>query len=217
MRVFILMLLAITAILCGQIPVPIVCNVGITGPTQIASDNFNSYSNGDLTTVSGGKWTAGSGNFDVLSHQVQSNYTSTFTNLARWTGAGSFNDNQYSRLTIIAFSGSWQSMGPAVRVNSGLSTGYVTYWTGTNTVGLGKLVSGSWTTLNDTCGTVVVNDVIELDVTGSSTSVLTVKKNGATLCTYSDSSSPITTGTPGLFGNGVLGLTGDNWVGGNTA
>lgn len=85
-------------------------------------------------------------------------------------------------------------------------SGYMLRWYETGAAyQIYKIVSGVFTQLGtDFSGTCADGDVILLDVAGSGTTTLTLKKNGTTLGTRTDSSSPITAaGLLGVWLNGA--------------
>lgn len=136
--------------------------------------------------------------------------TTTQTHVAvhRWVGAGTFSDDQYASAVISAIflSGSPQyRAGVIVRASGGTdaaATFYCAYFCDNGTVVIGK-PSGAGlalTILDSRSQTFVDGDVFTLGVEGAATAVLTVYKNGtATTSTVSDSSSPLTTGKPGVY------------------
>lgn len=169
--------------------------------TNVFSDSFP-YGNGNLQTVSTGNWsttdTPAFGPLIVFSSHVQSNQNSGDA-LTLWSGAGSFTTNQCSSITFSSVGTDF--IGPTVRSTSGGSSFTDTFYSiGCNNAGcsIGKVVAGVPTSLTSSTGTISPGDVIQLSAVGTSPVLLTMKQNGTILQTYSDSSSPITTGVPGL-------------------
>jgi hypothetical protein len=100
-----------------------------------------------------------------------------------------------------------------VRVNWANGSG------GSNTVEIRKITNGTPSAALDsgsatfTAGT----DEIGILCTGTTTTTITALKNGAAISgiTYDDSSSPFTSGTPGMGGAGANWVYGDDWEGGD--
>jgi hypothetical protein len=188
------------------------------GPTQVFSDSF-SYSNGDLVVVSGGNWTYTTGaKFLVTSPFVIPNQDTAYA-FARWSGTGTPTTNQYSTVHYSALSVA--ILGPAVRVpTSGSNTGYSAACTASGCF-IVKLINGTITSLTSTGAPIAIGDTIELDATGTTPTVLTIKltHSGITSAyqTATDSSSPLTTGTWGIGGRGFAsdGMYSNNVTGGN--
>jgi fibronectin-binding autotransporter adhesin len=147
--------------------------------------------NGALTTYDS-NWNNLGGSFSISSNTVYSSTASTDT-MSRWT-AGTFNDNQYAELTISTAGTGY--IGVGVRLQSGAQTGYGLYCNATD-MKLIEWAAGVQTTVHYTGSACSANDVIRLEVSGTN---LTVKKNGSTLTTVSDST--YSTGRPGLVGKG---------------
>lgn len=191
--------------------------------TSIATDNFNRASLGSdwaqlNTAISG----------DVLidsSIRIKGQYSTQPTDqqtVARWVGAGSFTDDQYSQLKLLNpldFLGSVYRAGVIVRASSDVGNNrdyyeaYIAYDSvSTPTTYLAKWVNGTRTGLYSAAQTWAVNDTISLEAEGTT---LRVCRNGTPLggsWTVTDSS--ISTGLPGVTMAGV-GALGDDWEGGN--
>jgi hypothetical protein len=164
---------------------------------------------GTALTTADSNWNNLGGTFAVNTNAVYSNVANTDT-MARWT-AGTFNDNQYSEITISASSTGY--IGVGVRLQSGAQSGYGVYCNGTD-LKLIEWSSGAQTTTHYTGSACSVSDVVRLEVSGTN---LTVKKNGTTLTTVSDAT--YSTGRPGLVGrgngSGTATTLGDNWYADN--
>jgi len=140
---------------------------------------------------------------------------------AKWVGAGTFTDDQYSSAVIpdSTPTGSTYRVGVIVRASSGTNATrdyyevYI-YQPSTRFTHLVKYVDGTPTTLySSDSPTWADGDSIELEVQGNT---LTVCKNGTPLgggFTYTDSSSPLTTGLPGISVTNQMYI--DSWEGGN--
>ena len=101
----------------------------------------------------------------------------------------------------------------AVRMASAVETFY-SFSCLNGTKRIDKYVAGTATMVASTVSACAVNDVIELDAVGSSTVYLTAIVNGSSVLTYTDASSPLTTGEPGV-GIWTSGDSLANWMGGS--
>lgn len=201
---------------------------GGSGRTVVATDNFNRADAGSL----GSDWTdlyPGFATADINTNQCAAVDVSTDQS-ARWGGSGSFNDDQYAKMAIGARvwqNGSYRT-GVLVRASADIDTArdfYVLTILHDNDIGspcttaLGKMVNNTLTTLaSDTSISWVVADTIELEVrTVSSNAQLKCFRNGVEITSLAttDSTSPFTTGKPGLYLQGNSTIRGDDWEGGN--
>lgn len=124
-----------------------------------------------------------------------------------WWNADSFPDDQYSQLKTITSSYN----GPACRVDTGGAiTGYSFY---TIDSGIYKWVAGSRSSIGSYSGSFSNGDTAKVVCTGSSTVTIEVFKNGVSLGSTTDSSSPIASGAAGMLGDGSGGGL-DDWEGG---
>ncbi len=168
------------------------------GGGGVLPQSFNG-SNGALTTYDS-NWNYLAGTFAITSNTVNS--SSAGDTMARWT-AGTFNDNQYAEITITASATGY--IGVGVRFQSGAHTGYGVYCNATD-IKIIEWAAGTPTT-HYTGSACIGSDVVRLEISGST---LTLKKNGSTVTTVSDAT--LTTGRPGLVGNGNQSTTaGDNF------
>ena len=175
------------------------------GHITVASDNFVRANAGTL----GGNWSIALGSYAINTNRaegVDSGY-----NDAVWT-ANAFANDQYS--TYIVATGSTAYLGPIVRFNAGSNSGYFGLYGPGGDNYIVKRVSGSDTNLatNGSGTAYATGDTLELDVVGNT---LTFKRNGTTLLTYTDSSSPITSGSAGITGSSAGGTYCSYWEGGN--
>jgi hypothetical protein len=163
------------------------------------------------------------------------NDTTTQTRLVvyLWAGAGSFSADQYCTFTIsnLAVSGASSRGGGIVRSASGTdaaSAFYACYVcdddTGSGSTVVILKVNGTMagTVLDSRRLTIANGDILTFGVQGSSSAVLTLYVNAvASASTYTDSSSPLTTGKPGLYlasdeSTGTLtGPALDDWIAGD--
>ena len=128
--------------------------------------------------------------------------TSSRRSLAYW-GADVFAADQKACLTVKALG----TGGPAVRIEPGTSAGR--YWVSTS--GGNYILLKGWSITLATYGGQSVGDVVCLSATGTSTTTLTVSINGIDQTPYDDSSTPHTSGQPGVEMSGNI-FYGDDWT-----
>lgn len=125
---------------------------------------------------------------------------------AAWTGSiaapnGLFPADQYSEITIAAFTGSNDFTNPQVRMSTAAQQWYQLSLSGVLGVGstqtLFAVVAGVSNSLGTFTGTVALNDVWRLQISGN---VLTVTQNGTNRLTVTDNTfgSTIVSGQPGF-------------------
>jgi hypothetical protein len=134
-----------------------------------------------------------------------------------------FAADQSSQITNTVVAAFGDFVGVGVRcTNAGGGRGYVTFWNGGNgRVYLYKVSAGALgTAVNSVVNTWTANDIIKLAaVTNGANCDLTVYKNGSSIMTYSDTSTPYTDGQPAIyaFNGNANGTKGDDWVGEDAA
>jgi hypothetical protein len=177
------------------------------GKTQIFTNSFPyATGGGDLVTQSGGDWVAayGTSAFFLNANAI---YNNSYPAIVSWGGAGgTATTNQGTKITFSVVAGS--ETGPAVRVASGNAYFADCYSGGCKIV---KIVGGTQTGLTSFGAALSTGAVVELDATGTSSTVLTLYVNGTSYATYTDTSSPLTTGTWGItsvYGGSSPGNTG---------
>lgn len=187
--------------------------------TLVASDNFNRASLGaDWAMVNTIR-----GNVVINSStRVWGEYAAIGDDhpTARWVGAGTFSDDQYSSAVIIDSTptGSTYRFGVVVRASADTNANrdyyevFVALITGLVTTHLVKVVNGTKTDIYvSSSPTWADNDRIELEVEGTT---LRVCKNGTPLGgSFTATDSDITTGKPGLSVTNQMYL--DDWEGGS--
>jgi hypothetical protein len=164
------------------------------------SDNFN-RSNGAL----GSNWATVSG-FSapaIISNQVNASAVATCV-AAIATGAATFAADHTATIDAAAI-GDFDFLGPAVRLSAAGGTGYALKVDGRSNSNctLVKLSGGGSSNIGGTY-VITAGDVLALEVSGTSTTTLKYYKNGTLVDTVTDSSSPYTSGQPGIlvvFGN----------------
>ena len=174
--------------------------------TQIASDNFN-RADGGL----GANWTQfGNSNLVIVSNAVASDEGGGNPSAAYWN-ANSFANDQYSQATVLHAAGTGSGgSGVTVRWVNGVG-GYAATFHG-STWDIRFLYSnGNATLLTSGSGTFADNDVIKLQIIGST---LTLFQNGTSIGTTTDTT--YVSGHPGMYDVSYA-LTSflDDWSGGN--
>lgn len=156
-----------------------------------ASDSFVAGSDQALTTYSA-SWTYAAGAWQVSAADGAVGPNSSDNEVGAFWNADSFSANQKSTV-IIGRIAAGASVGPGVRMSSG---NYYGAYSDTSDSYLFKVVSGTWTQLDiDTAWS--ASDSVELSVVGTT---LTVKVNGTTTMTATDSS--LSSGAAGITGYG---------------
>ncbi len=199
------------------------------GRTSIATDNFNRADSGSL----GANWSdlyPGWATTDIGTNRAVAADTSQ-PQVARWNGAGTFTDDQYAKAVVATRV--WQSAnyrtGVLVRASADIDANrdyYAFLLQHDNDIGqptttiLVKCVNGTETTLATAASGIAwaANDTIELEVrTSGANAALKCFRNGVeiTAMATTDSTSPLSTGKPGLYLQGNNTVAADDWEGGN--
>ncbi|HTL39673.1 MAG TPA: LamG-like jellyroll fold domain-containing protein, partial [Methylomirabilota bacterium] len=163
-----------------------------------------------FTAADGSSLTSYDSNWTILGGGININTNAAYgtavnTSMAQWT-AGTFNDNQYSQITIAALTASnW--IGTAVRTQGSGLNAYIANITSGGNYEIDKIVNGSGTLLASGNTAVQAGDILRLEISGTT---LTIKLNGTTLTQTSDST--FSTGRPGIefYGNSTSNR-GDDW------
>lgn len=192
--------------------------------TSIATDNFNRAG-----PALGSDWASLNDNWGspqiTASTLVYGGVSQTDNNrqVARWVGAGTFTNDQYSSLVIssLAFNTGSFAHGVVVRASADVNANRDFYQacveedsSGPNyTTRLAKFVNGTYTLLHSASVAWTVGDRIELEVEGTT---LRVCKNGTPLGgSFTQTDSDLSTGNPGIAVSGDATVTSDDWEGGN--
>lgn len=205
---------------------------------EIATDAFT-YSNGSLSTVSGGNWgelstSGGYGAVAVTSNTAVGPGYGANSPAARWIGAGTFTDNQYAAIDI-NFAGATGSgadfiMGVVLRATADQDAtrdyyyGYVedSWPNDARLLRIGKIVNGTNTSLGTVSsaafgGTGTVRFTLEAETSGAD--VLLRAYAGASetpvLSVTDNSGTRLFGGLPGVKSGSENTILGDNWAGGN--
>ena len=173
-------------------------------PTQIAYDNFARASLGSNWTNPLGANDA----FGIVSSTACGllSGTNDYGGAMYWSGAGAFQPSQYSTTTYtrLGYATSvgdvhgW--LGPAVLVQAS-GNNYALYYNGGGQWALCRAYGyGPFTFYVTASHTPAIGDVMTLSaVPGVSSTALTGSVNGTPFISYTDSSSPLLTGTPGIW------------------
>lgn len=194
--------------------------------TSIATDNFNRASLGtsdwaQLNSSSGGDVQIKTSTTIAGQYALQSGHQAC---VARWIGAGTFTDDQYSKITISSITGVSTSSGLGVICRASADTlgnkdFYELYIDG-GTIGggvyltsLAKWVNGTRTVLYSNNESWANADTIELECEGTT---IRGMRNGSSLgASWIVTDSSLTTGKPGVTTAGTGLFLGDSWEGGN--
>ncbi len=192
-----------------------------------ATDSFIVGTSGELSAYNA-SWTSITGTLYVSeSSDSCIPWTPGAKAVYRWN-ADTFADDQYAEATVGVMNATvYNCIGPAVRVSNSAATCYAATWDGAafmdggaelNSGILWKIVAGTATRLA-TFTNPAINQVVRLEATGGATTSLKVYFDGVQQgSTYSDSSSPITSGSAGIAGAGQVATTSMlDWTAGNLA
>jgi hypothetical protein len=187
-------------------------------PLQIATDSFSRASLGSNWTTG----TGSSGGFGIIGSTAVALTSGTATTFSQmYWNANSFNPSQYSQLTISALGNSIieNVIGPAILVSPSAQTCYFSYQYSTMLY-LEKFLAGVRTVLASMTYTESVGTVFDLQCVVTATTSIALLVNGVVKLTYTDSSSPIQSGSPGIIGYNYNAVAtqfqGTPWNGGNT-
>jgi chitodextrinase len=187
-----------------------------TPPYAVASDNFN-RPNGPL----GGNWSkpsVSSNNLFIVNDQVGVDVENSH-NYAFWS-ANNFDDEQYSQAQITTI-GPWT--GVILRADSIQDRFYIGFVFGPNDYRIYSRWDGAYYSLaTGSSVTWQVGDILRLEVNGTVDPItITMYRNGVEVLSWvSTGSGQVRTGgSPGLgiYSPTGMGLTMDNWEGGNLA
>jgi hypothetical protein len=179
-----------------------------TGPSLSASD---SGSGADADPI-GGNWSTGDNERWIRRLNNEFNFDAGYDCASYWNAA-TFDPDQYAQ---VQFANVSRYSGPAVRLTA--TQGYVSeVWS--TAFGVASYVriwsAGKGYIGSDIPITLQANDVIKLTAEGTNPTTLRVYQNGNLLGTTVDSTSPYTTGSPGIHGYDAPMYGVINWKGGN--
>jgi len=169
---------------------------------NVATDNFNSYSNGDL--AGNGSWVNSTGAFrvsDLAGNQViNSNTSSTETSVSHQDKT--YSPDQFSEVSV-AVVGIYS--GPAIRTGS---NHHYCWYVGNSSDYLMAIVGGvevdHWNVVPRQIFN--VGDVMRMEIRSN---VITLYRNGNLLNTYTDTNNYVTSGYPGVGGYSA---SGSGWI-----
>ena len=177
----------------------------------VETETFTAGNGTDITSVGSSIWAYGngsSGKLFVTDNRIRAIVNGAIVWFAR--RAGTFTDDQYAQITLSKLV-TLSSIGVCVRANTS-GTGYMLV-AASNEYYLIKLVSFSYVLMRAAGRTFNVNDILRLEVSGTT---LTCKQNGTAFWTATDSA--ITSGNPGVADqseNASDFSAGDDWEGGD--
>lgn len=188
-----------------------------TSFTQVAIDNFQ-RANGLL----GANWVAETApTASISSNKVQPTVANGAQIFQYWA-TNSFNNNQYSEITISALTDGSSFMAPGVRMSgaavggSGNTNGYIGLAIGptgsASTAFITKFVNGTQTNITSVAATFQIGDVIRISAVGTT---ITMFQNGTQILQTTDAA--VTSGFPGFFIASSTGVTNAQislWAGG---
>ena len=152
---------------------------GASGPTTLATDNFNRADNADLGTA----WDpmTGEGSWSIVSNHAEP--TSLLSDSSESNNSVTWPDDQYSQAKITTSGGSsggGEGTGVAVRMSAVARTYYraVVNAAATNNIEVGKVVAGTFTSLGFRSATWVSGDVLKMQIVGTTIKIF---QNGTQL------------------------------------
>lgn len=160
----------------------------------MATDSFTNTNGTELLTHSA-NWNAGnmlSSDFVIDSNAVRTPFNRNISLFAYYSGT--FSDDQYAEATITQVGSADQFMGVCVRASAG--NGYVVRFD-SDELFLEKHVAYGYTLIANVANALSTNDVIRLEVSGTT---LTVKANSNPI--YSTTDASLSSGAPGVAGQG---------------
>jgi hypothetical protein len=149
----------------------------------------------------GSNWTVNQGSLQIVSNTVEG-ATVTVANIESWNSAvNAFTGQEFAQLTLATIG--TNIGGPVVMASAaGAASGYACLESSGTTVYLIKYVAGTPTTLaSGTFLAGATGDIMRLEAvpnTGLTQTVLTCYRNSSVILTWTDSSSPFTSGQPGI-------------------
>lgn len=192
--------------------------------TLIASADFTAADNTQTNTLGFSQLTGTADTMVVLANKATAKLSITFNTYPtqRWSGGGTFTDNQYAKATVggLSWAGFNSQVGVIVRASGDVDGAADHYrlciWddaVSVRTTKLIKMVNGTETTLDTRTQAWDNGDTIELEAEGTD---LRAYRNGTLLYTVTDSS--LTSGAPGMFMRGSSNNpTLEDWEGGNVS
>lgn len=159
---------------------------------QLDSDTFT-YSDGNLATVSSGKWTKLSGMADcvVVSNAIRGTGADSVDVITSWSGS---TGDQWSQATLVTTNG--DDGGPTVRSDA-TSTFYGVHSAGATGWGIYRVLTGGFTRIAGYSGSADNSDVAYLEIQSTTLIMKEGGSGGTTVLTITDSN--IASGKPGMW------------------
>jgi len=187
--------------------------------TTLASDSF-AYTG----TLNASNWTVEYliANMPSAASGFVQGTTLSATNSAYWTGfsGGTFPNDQWAQLTLDTLTTAGEYLGVLLRGSTTTANNLRIYvsapFSAATTVTIGKIVSGTFTSLTSGTFNIATGAVLYAQVIGN---VITVNLNGSQILTYNNSAGDVLSGLPGLVlhtdATSVADVQGDSWSAGN--
>ena len=153
--------------------------------SPVFTDAFTGTNETALSTYDAG-WTTAAGTPIIQSNELEPNGGS---GCKAYRNTGTYSNDQYAQGVVTNAWLSSQYPGLSVRA-SGDDATYTAYSFNVNSESGSDLTSGSWSPS--------VGDEVRIEVTGSSPAVISLYLNDTLVDDYSDASSPIASGRPGI-------------------
>ena len=167
-----------------------------------ATDDFN---RADASTL-GTNWTLSKNTWGIDTNRAK---PTAVDNCRAFWNADTFGNDQYSQAKVVSAT---NYFGVVVRCSGSGGTENNYHWVaGTGFTGINKVINGSETQLQALDALSTDNDVIRLEVSGTT---LQAYRNGSTYGT-SVTDSAVASGSAGLFGFAAVTPFLDDWEGGN--
>jgi hypothetical protein len=175
-----------------------------------ATDTFTGSDGTQLTAYSA-SWTLNKGDFDIQSNSLASDAAND--TIAHWN-ADAFNADQYAQGTVVAYTGDWVATGVSVRCAASGETAYTVLYFHAPWKELGKYNATVYTSLASHDALIAVNDIVRLEVSGTT---ITPKVNGVTDADLgAQTDAALASGSAGVAGNSdTTAARLDSWSGGN--
>src|SRR5678815_3855455 len=180
-----------------------------------AWDDFNRANESNIAAEAA--WDSTEGQFDISSNHVVPNSFFNDTGI-RWV-TNTFGPDQYSQVKLSNVTGTNSSAGPGVLLPASGAGGSGTYYRivlaesgSAHALDIGKVVAGVYSQLFETSVTYANPCTFRAEIRGNT---LKVYIDGVLVGSVSDTSSPITTGNPGIFYSSAMFTADiDDWQGG---
>jgi hypothetical protein len=190
--VALLLITACTAF--AQAEFDVMLGIKMPAAASAASTNYDVFDRTETPLSKSGEWTMTMNSVNA-NGTVAIGVTASSENFARFN-TPAFAANQLARIVLTSILDS----GVVVRMDAN-ANGYVADRSGTGSITLYKVTNngGTFTTMGAVFETTInTGDILTLKATGTSTTTLEIFLNGSSLGTRTDSSTPHTSGQPGI-------------------